>query len=270
MAKVDDANTSLEISDTRERRRQQRLRVQVAATLVLPGTDQSMSALNQEISWGGAVFTAAQPLPPGSDSVLVNLPWVRGQCISISAVVLRTALLPNDQYLIVVRFSSLMPESHLRLEKLLQILGGKAHATDHKDSTDLFHELAVTVGNLEDFRQILEQIAAGRFNLHAVSGYEIDQSISLSVEGPGHLPELRLRARVIDINKAPGKYFDGSDLHCVTLKFEHPRDAITSLIDSLLGRLPKSSGALRRRASPVVGSSRTVKNTVAQPGRSPR
>ncbi|WP_295391116.1 PilZ domain-containing protein [uncultured Thiodictyon sp.] len=254
MIKVDGWKAPPKISVATERRRHQRLRLQVPAQLILPGTNVSISVLNQEISWGGAVFTVAQPLPKGIHSVLIVLPWVGDQRISIHATVLRMALLPNNQYLLVVRFSNLMPESHLRLEKLLKMISGKARTADRQASTDLFHEVQVTVFDLDDFRQTLEQIAAGRFILHAVDGYDLNQSISLAVAGPHDLPELRLRARVVDIDKAHSIRFDGSGMHLVTLEFEHPREAITPLIDSLLGRLPQVPGA-----SAVVGSSGAAK-----------
>ncbi|WP_295456363.1 PilZ domain-containing protein [uncultured Thiodictyon sp.] len=240
MAGVEVWKKSQEMPATIERRRHQRFSLQAPVQLILPDKGESMSALNQEISWGGAIFTASEPLPRGVSSLLVNLPWVRDQHISIHAKILRTALLPNNQYLIVVRFSSLMPESHVRLEKLLKMLSGQAQGVKRKGSADLFPEVQVSTRNPEDFRKVLEKIAAGRFILHTVNWYEQDQSISLAVACPDHPAELRLRARVIGIQTTHRIRFDGSNLHLVNLEFEHPRDSIAPLIGSLLRRLPRT------------------------------
>lgn len=99
------------------------------------------------------------------------------------------------------------------------------------------------IDDAKEFRQILAQIADGRCVLQEFKSYDKNQSIALSLEGPGNLPAIRLRARVIDTQKATDSAGDWSNLHLVTLGFEHPRQSLTSLIQSLLERLPKVPGA---------------------------
>lgn len=233
-----------QIATTVECRRQKRISVQVRIELTFPGTGKSISALNQNISWGGALFTVAEPLPTGVDSLQVNLPWTRGQHISINSNVLRNTPLENGHYLVAVRFASFTYESQLRFEKLLKMLSAGDQAAKNDESPGLFQELKIIVNDIEGFRQILEQIAAGRYVLQKFDSYEKNQSIVISVEGPDDLPEIRLRARVVDVKREHSNAFDWSNLHLVTLEFEHPKELLGRLVDQLLNLLPKAYGQL--------------------------
>jgi hypothetical protein len=236
--------TALQRSTTVERRLQKRISVQAKITLRFPGTGQSISALNQNISWGGSLFTVAEPLPQGVDSVVINFPWTRGQLISINSNILRTQRLPNGHSLVAVRFASLAYESQLRFERLLKMLSAGDQAANSNEAPDLFQELKIIVNDVEEFRQILEQIADGQYILQKFDAYEKNQSIVISVEGPDELPEIRLRARVVDVKKAHDKVFDWSNLHFVTLEFEHPRESIARLVNHLFELLPKACGTI--------------------------
>ena len=241
-------------SSTMNNRTQMRIRVQIPINLTLQNGSEPISAMSLDISWGGALFTVSESIPTDIRSVLIRLPWVQGEHLLIEATVLRTKLIQNGQYLVAVRFSSLLPENELRLEKLLAVLG-KSDAYGNSDEPNgLFDELDVIVSDVDELRQILTQIATGRYTLPAFKAYASNQSIVLSIEGPKYLPAIRLRARVVQVQQPPTKETNAINVCSVALEFEHARESLGPLVDYLLGILDKRSEASYTTRSSRAGS----------------
>lgn len=233
---------SSQLKATRLDRRTE-MRIRVPINLHLQGMAQPISAVNQDISWGGALFTIDEPLPREIAKILITLPWTRGEHIAIEATILRSRPLQNGQCLVAARFASLSPLSEARLEKLLNLLKASEHAEADGESSVLFQELDVIVNDVDEFRSILTQIAAGRYAATVFETYETNQSISLSIEGPRDLPAVRLRARVVEVHPSHSKEFEWADLYRLTLEFEHPRESLRLIADYLLSLLTDARSA---------------------------
>lgn len=238
-------------------RTQMRIRVQIPINLTLQNGSEPISAMSLDISWGGALFTVSESIPTDIRSVQIRLPWVKGEYLLIEATVLRTKLIQNGQYLVAVRFSSLLPESELRLQKLLAVLGKSGSFGNSDEPYGLFDELDVNVSDVDELRHILTQIATGRYTLSAFKAYESNQSIVLSIEGPKYLPALRLRARVVQVQQPPTKEKNAINVYSVALEFEHARESLGPLVDYLLGILDKRSEASYATRSSRAGNSST-------------
>ena len=224
-------------SSMHERRTQARIRVQTPIKVILPGVEEPLAALNEDISWGGALFIFADPLPADTDFLRLVFPWKREDQITADARLVRARPMEDGRYLVAVRFVSLSPRSQSRLEKLLKMLGAK---TGGKGGDGLVRELEVTVNDAEDLRQMLNQIATGRYQVTVFDAYEADQSIRLSIVGTENLPEIRLRTRVAEVQKSHTKGFEWADLYTLTLEFEHPPKSLKALVAMILGQLSES------------------------------
>ncbi|TCT22768.1 PilZ domain-containing protein [Thiobaca trueperi] len=227
-------------SSPHDRRTQARIRVQIPIKVILPGVAEPVTALNEDISWGGALFAMAEPLPQQTEPLRIVLPWKRDEQITADARLLRARPLENGRYLVAVRFVSLSPRSQSRLERLLKMLGAGGTQAHGGPSDGLVRELEVTVNDAEDLRRMLLQIAEGHYSVTVFDAYELDQSIRLSIAGTKDLPGIRLRTRVVKVEKSHTKGFEWADLHTLTLEFEHPRKSLKALASLLLGQLPET------------------------------
>ncbi len=227
----------------RDRRTQARIDVRIPVKVVMPGREVAVTAVNQDISWGGALLLISEPLPKQAGPLRVIFPWKRDEEITAHAQLLRARPLEDGRYLIAVRFISLSPRSQSRLERLLKMLGSSevAQHHHHDDGGALVRELEVTVNDADELRRMLLQIAKGRHTVTVFDAYEANQSISLAITGTRDLPGIRLRARVIDVRKSAASGFDWTDLYTLSLEFEHPRKAIKAFVKMLLDQLPSQS-----------------------------
>lgn len=219
-----------------ERRSQSRIQVKIPVQVSLPGVAEPVPAVNQDISWGGALFVLPQQPPLNTGAIRIVLPWRQHETITADAHILRAKTLQDGSCLVAARFFSLTPRSHSRLERLLKLLQGGGGDI----SGGLVRELEVTANDNDDLRQMLMQIATGRYSVTVFDAYELDQSIKLSVAGTTGSPGIRLRARVVDIRKAASRDNSWSDLYTLTLAFEHPRRSIRSFVDLFLNNLPEA------------------------------
>ncbi|MBK1693279.1 pilus assembly protein PilZ [Chromatium weissei] len=227
-------------SSISERRTQTRIQVNIPIRVTFSRMTESMHAINQDLSWGGALFIINEQPPQETGSVRLVLPWKQGEKITADAQLVRVKRLQNGTYLIAVRFYSLSPRSHARLEKLLKMLNGGQSSMIAEDSSGLVRDLEITVVDTNELRRMLAQIATGEHKVTVSSAYEENQSIRLSIAGTRGLPVIRLRARVIGVQKVHSNYFDWTDLYTLKLAFEHPKDSIRTFVDLLLNSLPET------------------------------
>ncbi len=232
----DSGNTTL------ERRTQRRIQVEIPVTLVVRGLAQPLTAAAKDVSWGGILLDLAQPLPPGTGTVRIILPWKREERITLLAQVLRAKRLQDGHYLTAARFLSLSPRSHARLERLLATLNATGTHPETGPS-EMVKELEVSVNDLEELRRIMESIASGRHTLIVFEAYAVNQSLCLVLTGTEEWTGMRLRARVVEVKPTTMPGFAGVHLYAVTLQFEHPRESLANVIHYILGQLPDPSDA---------------------------
>ncbi|EXJ16244.1 PilZ domain-containing protein [Imhoffiella purpurea] len=228
-----------------DRRTQARIDLQIPVKVTLPGEHDPVTALNQDISWGGALLSIPGPLPKASGTIQLVYPWRSGERIIIDARMLRAKPIDNDRYQVAVRFVSLSPRSQSRLVKLLRMLRDGHRSTQQASGTsDLVRELEVVVNEPDELRGMLEQIATGHHTLTVFDAYEPNQSISLSIVGARDLPGIRLRARVVHAQKSNAKGFEWANLYTLLLDFEHPKKSLRACARLLLDQMPDSQESL--------------------------
>lgn len=230
-------NPVLPDSVVQERRTQTRIRLEIPIKLSVRGLDEPITAVSQDISWGGMLFILSDPLPKGTRSLRIVLPWAKDKQITALASLLRARKLLDGRFLVATRFLSLTPRSQSRLERLLKMLIDSANAEAERYPPQLVKELEVVANDGEDLRSMLEQIATGRITVTVFDSYELNQSIRFSIEGTAHLAGIRLRARVSQVEQKTAPGFEHAHLYAVTLDFEHPRDSIATIVDLILGEL---------------------------------
>ena len=233
--------SSLTSAIAEDRRTQVRIRVQIPVKVTMPGVLAPVIAINQDISWGGALLLLSRSLPKEAGPWRITLPWKKDEHITIDAQLLRARPIEGGRYLAAVRFSSLSPRGQSRLVRLLKMLRAGNAVIEGPDT--LVRELDVTVDDAGEMRAILTQIATGCYAVTVFDAYEPNQSISLSITGTRDLPGMQLRARVRQVEQAQAKGCDWTNLHRLVLEFEHPAKAIRALAKFFLDQLPEPSGA---------------------------
>lgn len=232
----EDSNPSRKAS-VANRRTQRRIAVRIPIQVFLPKLTEPITAMNQDISWGGAQFVADVPLASLTGTLRLIFPWRGHEKVAIDAEVVRAQRLGSGHHQVAVRFASLSPRSQARLEKLLKMLDAADDATV-REAGALVRELEVVVEDAAAMREMLEQIAAGRLNITVFEAYEARQSIRLSIRGADGLPGLLLRARVRTVERVKLDGFAQSELFGLELGFEHPTAAIKTFVDLLIAQLP--------------------------------
>lgn len=236
-------SASLSSSLAPDRRTQQRLSVEIPVALTLRGLDRRLRGVTKDMSWGGLLVNLAEPLPEGTRSVRVTLPWKRDERINAIAQVLRTKRLQDGRSLVALRFMTLSPRSHLRLERLLQALSTTAPQQREASSVGLVRELEVSVNDLDELRDMMESIATGRYTCTVFEAYTKDQSLCFVLAGTEEWTGIRLRARVVDVRPTTLSGYLDVPLYSATLQFEHPKESLTKLIDYIIGQLPEPGQA---------------------------
>ncbi|AHF03222.1 pilus biosynthesis protein PilZ [Marichromatium purpuratum 984] len=227
-------------SSFHERRTQARISAEIPIKVRLPGRDQPVSALNQDLSWGGARFIVSGKSLDGqlptreAGPLTLLLPWTGGGQITAEAELARAQRLADGRYQVAVRFQSLSPRSQARLEKLLNMLCPR----DGVDGPALVRELNITMADASDMRHTLKQVVSGEVTLSAFESYAVDQSIRLVIRGDGDLPSLRLRARVREVTIARAADGNWPALYSLRFAIEHPRPMLKKLVELLLEQLP--------------------------------
>lgn len=226
-------------------RRHLRLPIAMSLTLVFDDTGSSITVQGHDISWGGVRFSAPKLTFDVSDSVIVKLPWAKGAQFSAHAKIVRTESLDDHYDMIAARFSNLSAIDQKRLEKLLEMLretpeerseGGRAERP-----ASLVPMLEVFVGDAEEMRSKLAQLAEGHLSVHVVEveAYDIGHSIRVILSDPTDQPPMRLRARVIGIDSVPLGSDSAWPMFDVKLRIEHPLDELKVAAKSRLKLLSK-------------------------------
>lgn len=237
-----------------ERRTQARVRVRIPITIEVPHGSRPLGAVSHDLSWGGVLFTLVEPLSKAIRLVRIRLPWRQNQFIVVDAQILRSTPLPRGGSVIAARFVSLSLSSQSRLERLLKALQTTAAATDCSGPGELVRELEVNVDDGEELQRMLGQLTSGRHTVTVFDSYELGQSICFSLAGTENQQAVRLRARVVDIKTVQNPEFSWAHLHDLTLEFEHPHDAIETIITHLYGPLPPQAAAAVTQEIPPANS----------------
>lgn len=251
-----------------ERRTQARIDLRIPVEVMLPGREQPLVAHTLDLSWGGALLHVIDALPTDTESLVLHLPWRGGKTIRALSQVLRQQPLASGGFQVALRFISLSPRSQNRLERLLLMLQPQPSQSGDSPPT-LFRELEVTVGDAEELRQILLEILNGYYQVTVFEGYQVNQSIRLSITGVSDLPTIRLRARVLSVEKSSVKGCDWAELYTLSLGFEHPGKTIRTFIDLVLKQLSDTASELSNYSSYLEGAPGWLKS-VATAADAPR
>ncbi|WP_200388207.1 PilZ domain-containing protein [Thiocapsa imhoffii] len=219
------------------RRTQCRVGAQIPIEVQLPGVDHAITAMNQDISWGGAQFIAALPVSTLPKRVRLVFPWRAQEKITVMAEIVRAQRLEGGRYQVAVRFEMLSARSQARLEKLLRMLRAATPDTDD-DADCMVRELELAIDDVGSLRDILEQIATGHLIVTVFDAFAVGQSIRLSVRRTEDMPGLRLRARVREVETLAMPALERAQLYRLSLSFEHPPAAIKEFVDTLIEQLP--------------------------------
>jgi hypothetical protein len=211
--------------------------VRIPIQVFLPSLETPITAMNQDISWGGAQFVASFPVAEMSGILRLVFPWTAGHKIAVEAEVVRAQRLQGGHCQVAVRFASLSPRSQARLEKLLTMLDVSDGVSDGT-SGDLVRELEVRVEGVAAMRDILEQVRTGTLTVAVLDAYEPNPSVRLVIRGSDDLPRLRLRARVNEVAQVKAEGFSPGNVFSLKLGFEHPQATIAALAELLIHELP--------------------------------
>ncbi|SDY15795.1 PilZ domain-containing protein [Allochromatium warmingii] len=245
-----------------ERRTQARIDLRIPVEVMLPGREQPLVAHTLDLSWGGALLHVIDALPTDTESLVLHLPWRGGKTIRALSQVLRQQPLASGGFQVALRFISLSPRSQNRLERLLLMLQPQPSQPGDGQPT-LFRELEVTVGDAEELRQILLEILNGYYQVTVFEGYQVNQSIRLSITGVSDLPTIRLRARVLSVEKSSVKGHDWAELYTLSLGFEHPGKTIRTFIDLVLKQLSDTASELSNYSSYLEGAPGWLKSVAS-------
>lgn len=212
-----------------ERRTQARVLVEIPISVTVRGRPEPWHGQTIDLSWGGVLFTLPDPLPKTARTMRIGLPWRDGQSITTEALLLRSTHLADGRVLLAARFTSLSPQDHKRLERLLRLLvrgagGGRF------GPAELVRTLVVNANDSRELRQMLNEIATGRHRVTVFESYAVGQSIAFSLAGTQETEEISLRARVVEVRNSAITGAEWAHLHDITVEFEHPLDAIRALI----------------------------------------
>lgn len=237
-----------------ERRTQARVLVEIPITVAVQGRAEPLHGQTLNLSWGGLLFMLPESLPKANLVLQIGLPAGAGRSITAEAQVLRNTPLPDGRTLIAARFTSLLPQEHKRLERLLRLLlkGGAAGGRFAPD--ELVRTLVVNANDSQELRHMLEEIATGRHQLTVFESYAVDQSIAFRVAGTNEDEEIALRARVVEVSDSAIAGAEWAHLHDITVEFEHPLDAIQALIQHASRvTLPAGASADAAPSTPDAG-----------------
>jgi hypothetical protein len=233
-------------------RQQHRLPMSLPLRLLLPDSGTSMTVQNQDISWGGVRFAAPKAALSAARSVMLEFPWANGDQFSAAAEVVRTESLDDKHDLVAARFSNLSASDQKRLKKLLSMLQATIDQADGGRPEPLVPVLEVLVGDVEEMRAMLAELAEGRLTITVVETYQINQSISLVLTDASDLPALQLRARVTDVEAVSTDSETAWPMFDMQLIFEHPLDELKRSAQSRMKRMSErlpSRSALDDRSS---------------------
>lgn len=233
-------NQATQDLQTREQRSHRRLPMTVPVTMELGGTSGPVTVQNKDISWGGIRFAVPRKAMPDGDSVTIKFPWTKGNQFSANAEVVRKESLDEHYDLVAARFSSLTTSDQRRLEKLLQMLQD-AGEDPVGEQAPLVPVLEVLIGDAEEMRDRLDELAEGQIRVTVFEAYEVNQSIRFVLGELADDPALRLRARVTAVEPVVARTPSAWPVFEVRLQFEHPPHELRGAAASLMGQLAKQA-----------------------------
>ena len=217
------------------RRAQRRLAIQTRARIILPDREDSLVAFGRDISWGGIRLCLPSALPGSTDRFQLRLPWLPGRALSAASQCLRVQTTNAGSQEVAARFVSLSLRDQERLERLLTLLGRR----ESDGTPPLARHLDVVVPDLAALDQALQEIATGDYTLHSAEASALQQGVRFSLVSPD-LPDIRLRARVIDVStpthSVPSKA-SANGVYTMILSFEHPQPLLRRFVDTQLEKL---------------------------------
>lgn len=199
-----------------------------------------MAIQGYDISWGGVRFSAPKLTLTVSDSITIKFPWANGGEFLAHAEVVRTKTLDDHRDMVAARFSGLSAGDQKRLEKLLEMLQDTPDENT-KRATPLVPVLEVFVGDVEEMRAKLAELAKGYLSVTVVEveTYDVEHSIRVLLSDPTEQPPMRLRARVVSIESVPLGSDSAWPMFDVKLRLEHPLEELKLAARSRLKLLPK-------------------------------
>ncbi len=214
---------------------QRRLAIQTRARIFLPNREDPLIAFGRDISWGGIRLFLPTALPGSTDRFQLRLPWLPGRALNAASQCLRVQTTSAGSQEVAARFVSLSLRDQERLERLLTLLG-----RGEQDGTPpLARHLDVVVSDLAALDQALQEIATGYYTLHSAEASALQQGVRFSLVSPD-LPDLQLRARVIDVGVPIGHAARDTPetlRYTLLLRFEHPKPLLRACVDERLEKL---------------------------------
>lgn len=224
------------VRQTSRRRGHRRIDLQIPIQVYRVGSDAPINAISQDLSWGGAQFLATVPVGWMVGRLRLALPWARGEQLVIDADVVRAQQMKAGLSQVAVRFSSLTARDQSRLEKLLKMLDPESSSSG-TIAEPLVKGLELNILDPGEMRDLLEQIAAGQLSVDVLKGVDVHQSLCLKIGGSPDLPTLKLRARVLKVERVPARVLAHGELCRLVLEFEHPPDSVHALASLLIEEL---------------------------------
>ena len=209
-------------------RSQKRLSVGIPIRIQLPDSVEYISADNQDLSWGGALFTTRDPAVWNDDTLKMTFPWAKDQSFSAEAEIVRRETRQDGSIAVAVRFSTLHRADQTRLDKLLQLMALKEDDMAADSDTPIVETLELDFADNSEMHDMLMQIAHGTLSLIVFRGYRTEQSILLSIKGAGGSPSIQLRARVTEQEPLSCRLTDQAFIK-VTLQLEHPTEDLARI-----------------------------------------
>lgn len=215
-----------------EKRLQRRVGIEVPIQVSRSGSDASIVARYQDLSWGGASFVTTDLGVQDGERLIMRFPWTNGHCFAIEAEVVRCEPLEPNQQRVAVRFASVGHQDEQRLEKLIELLSANSREVAHAtvmQTTPAMPLLELVLDDKDELREKLAQIAEGYLFITAFGVYRVGQSLLLLIEHTDDYPGLRLRARVQ--SQCVDDEGGGERPRLVTLElgFEHPPEELRKL-----------------------------------------
>lgn len=202
-------------------RAQKRLIAGIPVHIHLPDSQQSIAVENQNISWGGALFSTRDPAVLTENNLRITFPWSKGRSFSAEAEVVRRETRQDGSILVAVRFSRMLRADQSRLDRLLHLIDHDEHATTEDGGIPIVEILELDFADDREMHDSLMEIASGRLSLIVFSAYRTEQSILLSLNGSRDLPAIQLRARVIGQEALNSPSIEQHFVK-VELQLEHP------------------------------------------------
>lgn len=234
-----------------EHRNQTRIKVDVDVHITLVESQTTLKGKLHNLSWGGAYLLCDEPSCKKGDAVVLAIPWIRDETISIRGKILRFDELYEGGYGAAIRFATLTTEDEKRLTKVLEMLLSGGGGGRRKDPR-LARRLEITFFDPIELQAVLEDISQGGVQVMVPDSFEEGQSVMFVLTGLPEFSDVSLRGRVI--RQSPVK-FGRLEVFNTTLKFEHPQVELKVFVERMLVRLTKLK-KLRRKYNTIRSSTK--------------